>query len=115
MTARTPPNAWFPKRGEVYLVKLDKQRPAIIMSTNALNCHALDVYVLLMTTVEHPEFSLRVRVERSEGGLSRDSWAKCDQVTTLEKTLLVYPPLGKLTDHALRRVEHGIKLALELL
>jgi mRNA interferase MazF len=115
MSARTPPNAWFPKRGDVYLVNLDKQRPAIVISTDALNRHALDVCVVLVTTVEHPEFSLRVRVERSEGGLNRDSWAKCDQVTTLEKTLLVYPPLGKLTDHVLRKIEHRIKLALELL
>jgi mRNA interferase MazF len=111
----TPPSGLFPKRGEVYLVRLDKERPVLIISSDALNRYALDVCVVLMTTVERPEFPLRVRVGRSEGGLSRDSWAKCDQVTTLEKKLLLYPSLGKLPDPTLRTVEHGIKLALQLL
>jgi mRNA-degrading endonuclease toxin of MazEF toxin-antitoxin module len=47
--------------------------------------------------------------------LSRDSWAKCDQVTTLEKTLLIYPPLGRASDETLKAIEQGIKLAFELL
>ena len=113
--ARTPPSGWFPRRGEVYLVRLDKARPALVISTDALNRHALDVCLVPMTTVERPKFSLRVRVPPSEAGLSRDSWAKCDQVTTLEKNLLIYPPLGRLSDDTLKAIEQGIKLALELL
>jgi hypothetical protein len=35
-------------------------------------------------------------------------------VTTLEKALLVYPPLGRLTDVSLNAIEHGIKLSLQL-
>jgi mRNA interferase MazF len=115
MSARNPPGGWFPRRGEVYLVRLDKQRPALVVSADALNRHALDVCLIPMTTVTHPEFSLRVLVSRDEGGLGRDSWAKCDQVTTLEKSLLLYPPLGKLTDQTVKQIERGIKLALQLL
>lgn len=115
MTARTPPVGWFPRRGEVYLVRLDKNRPALVISTNALNRYALDVCVAPMTTVKRPAFSLRVQVKPGEAGVSRDSWAKCDQVTTLEKTLLVYPPLGRLADETLKTIEQGIKLALGLL
>ena len=115
MMARTPPSGWFPRRGEVYLVRLDKDRPALVIAADALNRYALDVCVVPMTTVTRPKFSLRVQVKPGEGGLSRDSWAKCDQVTTLEKDLLVYPPLGRLTDHALKTIEQGIKLALQLL
>jgi mRNA interferase MazF len=109
------PSGWFPRRGEVYLVKLDKNRPAIVISTDALNHHALDVCVVPMTSVERPKFSLRVQIKSGEAGLTRDSWAKCDQVTTLEKDLLLYPPLGRLTDETLNAVEQGIKLALQLL
>ena len=90
--AHPPPSGWFPQRGEVYLVHLDKDRPALVISADALNRHALDVCVVPMTTVAHPRFSLRVQVKPGEGGLSRDTWAKCDQVTTLEKALLLYPP-----------------------
>lgn len=112
---RPAPGGWFPRRGEVYLVRLDKDRPAVVISADALNRHALDVCVVPMTTVERPKFSLRVPVKPGESGLSRDSWAKCDQVTTLEKTLLLYPPLGRLTDETLKTIEQAIKLALQLL
>jgi len=49
-----------------------------------------------------------------EGGLDRASWAKCDQVTALEKNLVRYPPLGRLSDATLSRIEDAIKTALEL-
>jgi mRNA interferase MazF len=110
-----PPSGWFPRRGEVYLVRLDKNRPAVVISTDALNRHAMDVCVVPMTSVERPKFSLRVHIKPGEAGLTRDSWAKCDQVTALEKDLLLYPPLGRLTDETLKAVEQGIKLALQLL
>ncbi len=113
--ARTPPSGWFPRRGELYLVRLDKPRPALVISTDALNRHALDVCVVPMTTVARPRFSLRVHVKPGEAGLSRDTWAKCDQVTTLEKSLLLYPPVGRLTDETLQSIVQGIKLALQLL
>ena len=112
--ARTPPSGWFPRRGEVYLVCLDKDRPALVISADALNRYALDVCVVPMTTVERPKFSLRVQVKPGEAGLSRDSWAKCDQVTTLAKNLLLYPPLGRLTDETIQTIEQSIKLALQL-
>ena len=112
--ARTPPDGWFPRRGEVCLVRLDKNRPALVISADALNRHALDVCVVPMTTVGRARFSLRVQVRPGEGGLSRDSWAKCDQVTTLGKDLLLYPPLGRLTDETLKAIEQGVKLALQL-
>lgn len=113
--AHPPPIGWFPRRGEVYMVRLDKKRPALVISADALNRHALDVCVVPLTTVEHPKFSLRVQIKPGEAGLRRDSWAKCDQVTTIEKDLLLYPPLGRLTDETLKTIEQGIKLALQLL
>jgi mRNA interferase MazF len=109
-----PPSGWFPRRGEVYLARLDKQRPALVISADALNHYALEVCVIPMTTVARPKFSLRVPVKPGEAGLSRDSWAKCDQVTTLGKDLLLYPPLGRLTDETLKAVEQAIKLALQI-
>ena len=114
MIARTPPSGWFPRRGEVCLVRLDKDRPALVISADLLNRYALDVCVVPMTTVERSKFSLRVQVEAGEAGLSRASWAKCDQVTTLDKNLLLYPPLGRLTDATLKTIEQGIKLTLQL-
>jgi len=105
---------WFPRRGEIYITKLDKLRPALVISTDVLNQHALDVCIVPITSVEHAAFSLRVPLARHEGGLQLASWAKCDQVTTLEKKLLQYPPLGVVGLDSLLRIEKAIKRALGL-
>lgn len=111
---RTPPSGWFPRRGEVHWIKVDKRRPAMVISADALNRHALDVGVVPITTAAHKRFSVRVPIKAGEGGLPSDSWAKCDRVTTLEKTALLYPPLGRLGSSTLEKIEQGVKLALQL-
>ncbi len=114
MMARNPRGGWYPRRGEVYYVRLDKLRPALVISADSLNRHALDVCVVPMTTVAHAQFSFRVQVRAGDGGLKHDTWAKCDQVTTLEKKLFTYPPLGRLHDPTLHNIELAIKLSLDL-
>jgi mRNA interferase MazF len=108
------PPGWFPRRGEVCLAALDKQRPVLVVSSNALNRHSLDVCVVPVSTAEHKTFSLRPKLRAGEGGLARDSWVKCDQVTTLEKKLIRHPSLGSVTRASLELVEQAIKQALEL-
>lgn len=108
------PVGWFPKRGEICWLRLDKDRPALIISTDSLNRYALDVSVVPITSVHHGRFALRVSLRAGEGGLLRDSWAKCDQVTTVEKSTVVYPPLGRLSAPTIAQIEEGIRLALEL-
>jgi mRNA-degrading endonuclease toxin of MazEF toxin-antitoxin module len=104
-----------PRRGEVYLVSLgSKRRPAVILSVDALNRHALDVCVVGLTTVEHAKFSVRVPIKAGDDGLDADCWAKCDQVTTLETTLLHYPALGRLSEAAFQKVQEQVRISLGL-
>ena len=105
----------YPKRGEVYLANLDKLRPAIILSVDELNRHALDVCIVPVTTKQHAKFIMRVLLRKGEGGLDSDCWAKCDQVTTLEKTFLHASALGALSPARLREIEQQVKFALGLL
>ena len=86
----------------------------MILSSDSLNRHALDVCVVPITSVHHGRFSLRIEIQAGEGGLNRQSWAKCDQVTTLDKQLLMYPALGRLSTTTLGRIEESVKLALGL-
>lgn len=86
----------------------------MIISSDALNRHALDVCVVPITSVHHGRFALRVGIQAGEAGLNRDSWAKCDQVTTVDKQVVLYPPLGRMATATLRRIEDGIRLALDL-
>ena len=109
------PSGWYPKRGEVCLFALDKERPALVISSDAINVHSLDVCVVPISTAAHKSFSLRPKLRTGEGGLKRDSWVKCDQVTTVEKSRAVYPPLGSLSEGSLATVGEAIKRSLELM
>jgi mRNA interferase MazF len=110
----TKPARWYPQRGEVCLIDLDKERPALVISSDSLNAHSLDVCVLPISTAEHKAFSLRPKLKAGEGGLLRDSWVKCDQPTTVEKQLVIFPPLGQLALPSMQAIEAAVKLALEL-
>ena len=85
-----------------------------MISTNALNRFSLDVCIVPLSTVQHKQVSLRPQLGAGEAGLAKDSWVKCDQVTTVEKDLAVYPPLGSVTASSMLRVEEAIRIALEL-
>jgi mRNA-degrading endonuclease toxin of MazEF toxin-antitoxin module len=93
---------------------LDKERPALVISTDALNRFSQDVCIVPISKSEHKQFSLRPKLKAGEGGLAHDSWVKCDQVTTVETALAVYPALGFLQRESLAKVEGAIRVALEL-
>ncbi len=86
-----------PLNGEVWWVRIPNQpsdphqpRTAIIVSTNGRNKHANDVIVV--PTTSSPNFKahphLHIRIPANEGGLARDSFAMCDRVSTIDKSLL---------------------------
>ncbi len=97
------------------MVQLDKPRPAIVLSVDPLNKFALDVCVVAVTSVEHGKFSMRVPIKKGDANLNFNCWAKCDQVTTLEKSLLKYPPLGVLSTATLRQIEEQVTVCLGLI
>ena len=105
----------FPRRGEIYLASLDKDRPVLILSVDSLNRYALDVCVVPITSVQRSQFSMRVPLAKGEGGLNINCWAKCDQVATLEKTFLHAKPFGTLPPSKLQQIENQVKLALGLI
>jgi len=108
-------HSWYPRHGEVYVVQLDKPRPAVVLSIDAINKFALDVCMVGITTVEHKKFSMRVPIRRGDANLNFDCWAKCDQVTTLEKSLLKYPPIGTLSAVTFRQIKEQVRICLGLL
>jgi len=95
-------------------VRVEKDRLALVISTRALNRRALDICVVPITSIEHRKFALRVPIRAGDGGLDRASWAKCDQVITIEESPFRYPPLGRLANPTLTKIEEAIKFALEL-
>jgi len=110
--------AEFPQRGAIYLVKLPghlrdrKARPALVVSLDVRNRLANDVMVVPLSTTLR-EAPTHVRVEQREGGLDHVSMAKCEQLTTLDKRLLLHGPFaGKIRDATMADIERAIMRAI---
>ena len=108
----------YPRRGEVYLVRLPgqptdtKDRPALVVSLDVRNRLANDVIVVPLST------NLRlapthVELPAGEGGLREASMVKCEQVTTLDKSFLIRGPFaGTINASLMREVERAIQRAI---
>jgi mRNA-degrading endonuclease toxin of MazEF toxin-antitoxin module len=57
---------------------------------------------------------MRVPLKAKDGGLECECWAKCDQVATLEKTLLQFPAIGELSAEKFDRIQEQVKVCLGL-
>ena len=106
------------KRGEVWWVDFEpslggeirKQRPAVIVSNDASNKHLNRVQIVLITSnVE--------RLYPSEAYVTLNGdprKAVADQLTTASKTRLKNQ-LGSLSAEDVKKVEHAIRVQLDLL
>lgn len=108
----------YPKRGEIYLVNLPskqkdiKNRPALIISMDIRNKLANDVIVVPISTTLKPA-PTHVLLPEGEGGLTKSSMVKCEQITTLDKELLIKGPFaGRISTEKINEVEDGIKVAI---
>ena len=109
-----------PQQGEIYLVKIPghpldrKLRPALVVSLDVRNQWAHDVLVVPLSTTLRSA-PTHVLVPEGEGGLHYASMAKCEQVTTLTKSLLIKGPFaGKVSERILAQVQQGIMRAIGL-
>lgn len=101
-----------PQRGCLYWVRLDKRRPALVVSPDYRNERAHDVIVIPCSTNLRPA-PTHVRLRRGQAGAPADSVLKCEQITTLAKTDVGGFPLGgPLADAALRAVERAVLRAI---
>ena len=107
----------WPRRGEIWLVGVPddtKRRSCVVLSTDWLNQHSLDVTVVPISSVARGKFPTRVPLNAGEGGQHTDSWAKCDQVTTVNKSRLVGGCFGQLSEAQLQAIADAVRSALDL-
>lgn len=104
----------FPHCGEIYLVQIPnkpkdgKDHPALIVSLDVRNRLADDVIAVPLSTTLR-EAPTHVLIKKGIGGLHKDSMAKCEQITTLDKSLLIRGPFaGKVPQEILREVLRAI-------
>jgi len=108
----------YPKRGDIYLVNLPskpkdiKNRPALVVSLDIRNKLANDIVVVPLSTNLRPS-PTHVLLKKGGGGLSKASMAKCEQVTTIDKSLLIRGPFaGKISDEKMNEIEKAIMIAI---
>ncbi len=107
----------YPKRGEIYLVSLPakpkdtKKRPALVVSLDVRNRFAGDIIVIPLSTTLR-DSPVHVLLPEGEGGLPKDSTAKCEQITTIDKALITSGPLsGRISGDKMNRIEKAIMLS----
>jgi mRNA-degrading endonuclease toxin of MazEF toxin-antitoxin module len=101
-----------PTRGCLYLARLDKLRPVLVISPDIRNSLASDVIVIPCST-RLSAAPTHVRLRKGEGGLSAASVLKCEQITTLHKEDVRRQPLGvPLSPRRLLEVERCVLRAI---
>jgi len=82
------------------------------VSPTRRNLLASDVIVVPVSGVLRP-MVWHVRLKRGEGGLARESMAKCEQVTTIPRHAIEPTPLGApLSEDRMREIGRAIQSAV---
>lgn len=112
-----------PRRGEIWDVDwspgrgAEQQgiRPALVIQNDRGNSsHSYPLTIVASMSRTERELPLHVRIAPTEqNGLTNFTDVKCEQVMTIEKTRLMRRR-GSLTPEELRRVDHALKLSLNL-
>ena len=117
MTAASP----APARGDVWLVDFDPtrgheqagKRPALILSTDALNRSAAGLVIVLPLTSKAKHIRSHVRVDPPEAGLKSPSYIKCEDVRSVSTSRLARR-WGRVSPATLRAVEQTVRILLDL-
>lgn len=111
----------FPKRTEIWLVRLDpavgseikKTRPALIISNDINNQYSSLVTILPIGDKGAKVYPFEVVLFEENSGLSKPSKVKCQQIRTVDKERLVRK-LGGVSKKSLPDIEEALKLHLDI-
>jgi mRNA interferase MazF len=120
---RTSSTPLWPRRGEVYLVRLDPTegseqagtRPAVVVSRDAINKYSPVIVICPLTDAAHvPKlYPSDVPIHAPEGGLAQDSVVLTGQVRAIAKSRLL-KRLGELQPETMKHIEQALKITLHL-
>ncbi len=110
-----------PDRGEIWLVTLDPtvgreqagRRPALVVSDDLFNQSHAELVVVLPITSKNKRIRSHAPVSPPEGGLSVQSYIKCEDVRSISIQRLERR-LGKVTAGTLKEVENRLRIILAL-
>ncbi|MBI4678396.1 MAG: type II toxin-antitoxin system PemK/MazF family toxin [Elusimicrobia bacterium] len=117
------------RRGRIYRVRLNPvkgreqagQRPALVVSSDAVNRQPLVVTVVVGTDAANVprDYPTNVRVSAAETGLPLDTVFLCFQLRSLDRSRFLDPEgravaAGVMPEEKMRQVEAALRLVLDL-
>lgn len=110
-----------PKRGELWVADLDPtrgheqsgRRPILVISEDLFNTSGADLVIALPLTTQNKRIPYHVNIKPPEGGLTRESFIKCEDIRSISK-LRLGPFIGTVDDTTLSSVEQRLRLLIKL-
>ena len=110
-----------PRRGEVWLVDFGEPvgreqagvRPAVVVSTDALNDGPAGVIFVVPVTSARRDLPSHIEIEPGESGLDHASYAKCEDVKSVSERRLI-DRFGVVRPEALFDIGRVLRYLLEL-
>ena len=114
-------NTSSPCRGEIWLVDLNPvrgheqagQRPGLIVSVDLFNHGPAGLVVILPITTRAKGIPFHVRVDPPEGGLTKQSFVKCEDVRSVAKERLSRR-CGMVSPDTMAAVDDRLRILLDL-
>lgn len=104
-----------PRRGEVWWVRVDKRRPAVVVQTDKLREARVQTFLVvpLSSRTHMAELPGNVRLSRRATGLSKESVANVYDVQKVLRSDLV-ERVAALPPNDLSSIADGLRLVLDL-
>jgi len=108
-------------RGEIWLVNLDPTlgreqagtRPALVISENLFNQSYAELVIIIPITSQNKNIRSHVQIAKGEGGLTKESFAKCEDVRSISKQRLK-KKLGKVSQSTVEYVEEKLRFLMAI-
>lgn len=110
-----------PVRGEIWLVDLNPtrgheqggRRPGLVVSVDLFNQGPAGLVIVIPITTKEKGIPLHVEIKAPEGGLTKRSFIKCEDLRSVSRERLVQR-LGQVTRSTLDAVEDRLRILLNL-
>ena len=113
-------------RGELYFVHLDptfgreiggyKRRPVVVVSIDSIHQNTRIVGVVPGTSTPSTRPNVvRIASDQINGLEERETFFHCQQIRAIDQGRMTSPPIGRLSQNDLRRIEDGLRYSLGLL
>ena len=110
-----------PLRGEIWLVDLNPtrgheqagKRPGLVVSVDLFNQGPAGLAVIIPITTREKGIPFHVEIRAPEGGLTKTSFAKCEDIGSISKERLAQR-MGRVSRNTLAAVEDRLRILLDL-